>query len=140
MVIFMLKKIDHIGVAVKNIEEALSFYRDQLGLEVGGIEEIPEQKVKVAFMKIGESRIELLQSTDPNGPVAKHIEKRGEGIQHIALGVDDIVSELASLKSKGTRLINEEPRIGAGDAKIAFIHPKSSKGVLLELCQRDHEE
>ena len=136
----MLLKIDHIGVAVNNIEESLAFYRDQLGLDVGGLEEVPEQKVKVAFMQIGESRIELLQSTDPEGPVAKFIEKRGQGIQHIAIGVDNIEQELESLKSKGARLIDEQPRIGAGGAKIAFVHPKSSSGVLLELCQRGKED
>ena len=136
----MLLKIDHVGVAVNNIEESLTFYKDQLGLDVGGLEEVPEQKVKVAFMQIGESRIELLQSTDPEGPVAKFIEKRGQGIQHIAIGVDNIEQELESLKSKGARLIDEQPRIGAGGAKIAFVHPKSSSGVLLELCQRDKED
>ena len=136
----MLQKIDHIGIAVDDIEESLAFYRDQLGLSVGGFEEVPEQKVKVAFMQIGESRIELLQSTTPDGPVAKFIEKRGQGIQHIAIGVDNIEKELESLKSKGARLIDEQPRIGAGGAKIAFVHPKSSSGVLLELCQRDKED
>ena len=136
----MLEKIDHIGIAVNNIDEALTFYRDQMGLTVGGVEEVAEQKVKVAFMKIGESRIELLQSTTPDGPVAKFIEKRGQGIQHIAIGVDDIEKELDTLKSKGARLIDETPRIGAGGAKIAFIHPKSSSGVLLGLCQRDNEK
>lgn len=132
----MLKKIDHIGVAVNDIDDALTFYRDQLGLEIGGIEEVPEQKVKVAFMQIGESRIELLQSTDPSGPVAQFIEKRGQGVQHIAIGVDDIEGTLLELKEKGARLIDEKPRIGAGGAKIAFVHPKSTRGVLLELCER----
>ena len=101
----MLEKLDHIGIAVENIEDALGFYRDQLGLDVGGFEEIPEQKVKVAFMQIGESRLELLQSTDPEGPVAKFIEKRGQGIQHIAIRVDNIEAELESLKAKGAILI-----------------------------------
>ena len=132
----MLEKLDHIGIAVNNIDDALEFYRDQLGLEVGGFEEIPEQKVKVAFMRIGESRFELLQSTDPDGPVAKFIEKRGQGVQHIAIGVDNIKAVLEGLKAKGARLIDEQPRIGAGGAKIAFVHPKSARGVLLELCQR----
>jgi methylmalonyl-CoA epimerase len=132
----MLNKIDHIGIAVNDIDSALEFYRDQLGLSVGGFEEVPEQKVKVAFMQIGESRFELLQSTDPEGPVAKFIEKRGEGIQHIAIGVDDIEATLAELKAKGARLIDEQPRIGAGGAKIAFVHPKSTRGMLLEICQR----
>ena len=132
----MLIKIDHIGIAVNDIEETLSFYRDQLGLEVGGLEEVTEQKVKVAFMQLGESRLELLQSTDPEGPVAKFIEKRGQGIQHIAIGVDNIEETLEMLKSKGAKLIDEKPRIGAGGAKIAFVHPKSTRGVLLEICQR----
>jgi methylmalonyl-CoA epimerase len=132
----MLEKIDHIGIAVENIDDALEFYRDQLGLTVGGTEEVPEQKVQVTFMKIGESRIELLQSTDPEGAVAKFIEKRGQGIQHIAIKVDNIENELEKLKGKGARLIDEHPRIGAGGARIAFVHPKSSRGVLLELCER----
>jgi methylmalonyl-CoA/ethylmalonyl-CoA epimerase len=133
----MYEKIDHIGIAVSNIDEALKFYSEQLGLTVGGTEEVPEQKVRVTFMKIGESRIELLESTDPEGPVAKYIEKRGQGIQHIAIRVNDIESALESLKSKGARLIDEQPRIGAGGAKIAFVHPKSTSGVLLELCERE---
>ena len=132
----MLLKIDHIGIAVKDIESTLGFYRDQLGLELGGIEEVPDQKVKVAFLPVGESRLELLQSTDPTGPVAKFIEKRGEGIQHIAIGVDDIESALDTLKAKGAVLIDDTPRIGAGGARIAFVHPKSTHGLLLELCQR----
>jgi methylmalonyl-CoA epimerase len=132
----MLLKVDHIGIAVNNIDETLSFYRDQLGLTLGGIEEVPEQKVKVAFMQIGESRLELLESTDPDGPVAKFIEKRGQGIQHIAIGVDNIEETLEMLKAKGATLIDEKPRIGAGGAKIAFVHPKSTRGVLLEICQR----
>ena len=131
----MLEKLDHIGIAVESIDDALEFYRDQLGLELGGIEEVAEQKVKVAFLPIGESRIELLQSTDPEGPVAKYIEKRGQGIQHIAIRVDNIEAALEELKAKGARLIDEQPRIGAGGAKIAFVHPKSSRGVLLELCE-----
>jgi methylmalonyl-CoA/ethylmalonyl-CoA epimerase len=132
----MLRKIDHIGIAVNNIDDALEFYRDQLGLEVGGVEEVAEQKVKVAFMHIGESRIELLQSTDPEGPVAKFIEKRGQGIQHIGIGVENIEETLENLKTKGAQLIDEKPRIGAGGAKIAFVHPKSTRGVLLEICER----
>ena len=100
----MLEKIDHIGIAVNDIDEALEFYRDQLGLEVGGIEEVKEQKVKVAFMQIGESRVELLQSTDPAGPVAKFIESRGQGIQHIAISVENIEDTLSMLKAKGARL------------------------------------
>lgn len=132
----MMEKIDHIGIAVSNLDEALKVYADAFGLEVGGTEVVEDQKVKIAFIQIGESRIELLESTDPEGPIAKHIEKRGEGIQHIALGVSDIESTLQAMKDKGVRLIDEKPRIGAGEAKIAFLHPKATKGVLLELCQR----
>ncbi len=133
----MPEKIDHIGIAVNNIEEALDFYRHQLGLEVTGMEEVAEQKVKVAFLPVGESKIELLESTDPDGAVAKFIASKGEGIQHVALRVDNIREKLAQLKAKGARLIDEEPRRGAGGAQIAFIHPKSTGGVLLELCQRE---
>ncbi len=132
----MLIKVDHIGIAVTDLDNALSFYRDQLGLVLGGEEEVPEQKVKVVFLHIGETRLELLQSTDPEGPVAKFIEKRGQGIQHIGIGVDNIEETLEELKKKGAKLIDEQPRIGAGGAKIAFVHPKSTAGVLLEICQR----
>lgn len=132
----MIQKVDHIGIAVSNLDEALKVYSEAFGLEVGGTEVVEDQKVKIAFIKVGESRIELLESTDPEGPIAKHVEKRGEGIQHIALGVTDIESTLKDLKEKGVRLIDETPRIGAGEAKIAFLHPKATKGVLLELCER----
>ena len=132
----MPEKIDHIGIAVKDIEESLKFYRDQLGMEVTGMEEVAEQKVKVAFLPVGESKIELLQSTDPEGAIAKFIDSKGEGIQHVALRVDNIREKLAELKAQGVRLIDEEPRDGAGGAQIAFIHPKSTGGILLELCER----
>jgi len=134
----MIKKINHIGVAVKDLNEAMKFYEENLGLEIEGTEEIKEQKVKVAFIPVGESRIELLQSTDPDGPVAKFIEKRGEGIHHIALEVDHIEEALQKLKEGGVQLIDEKPRIGAHGMKIAFLHPRSTKGVLLELCEK-HE-
>ncbi|AEM79675.1 methylmalonyl-CoA epimerase [Thermoanaerobacter thermohydrosulfuricus] len=133
----MIKKIDHIGIAVKSIEEASKFYKDVLGLEITGVEVVEEQKVKTAFIPVGDSEIELLESTSDDGPIAKFIEKRGEGIQHIALQVDDIEKTLEELKQKGIKLIDEVPRYGAGGAKIAFVHPKSTNGVLLELCQRD---
>lgn len=132
----MIEKIDHLGIAVKSIEEALKIYTDILGLKVTGEEVVEEQKVKTAFIPVGESKIELLESTAPDGPIAKHIEKRGEGIQHIAFKVDNIEKALKSLKQKGVRLIDEKPRFGAGGAKIAFIHPKDTKGVLIELCER----
>ena len=132
----MLKKIDHLGVAVRDLEAALHIFRDQLGIDVDGVEEVAEQKVKVAFLPLGESKIELLQSTDPEGPVARFIERRGEGIQHIAFRVENLVESLGRLKSKGVRLIDEKPRRGAGGARVAFIHPKSTCGVLIELCER----
>lgn len=133
----MINKIDHIGIAVKSIDEALKFYTDVLGLECKGMEEVAEQKVRTAFIPTGDSEIELLESTSEEGPIARFIEKKGEGIQHIALRVDNIEKALEELKEKGVMLIDEKPRYGAGGAKIAFIHPKSTKGVLLELCQRD---
>lgn len=132
----MIKKIDHIGVAVKNLNEGIRFYRENLGLAIEGIEEVKEQKVKFAFIPLGESTIELLQSTDPNGPIAKFIEKRGEGIHHIALEVDHVEGFLQKLKERGVQLIDEKPRIGAHGMKIAFLHPRSANGVLLELCEK----
>lgn len=132
----MIKKIDHIGIAVKSIDESLKFYTEALGLKCTGVEEIADQKVKTAFVPTGEGELELLESTSEDSAIAKFIEKKGEGIQHIALLVDDIEKTLEELKGKGIRLIDEKPRYGAGGAKIAFVHPKSTKGVLLELCQR----
>ncbi|HOJ51259.1 MAG TPA: methylmalonyl-CoA epimerase [Syntrophales bacterium] len=130
-----VKKVDHIGIAVKSIEESLKFY-ELLGLKAQGTEEVAEQKVRVAFIPVGDSEIELLESTAPDGPIARFIEKNGEGIQHIALRVDDIKAALAELKAKGIRLIDEEPRYGAGGASIAFVHPKATGGILLELSER----
>lgn len=132
----MLKNIDHLGVAVKSIEETLKFYRDVMGIEPSGVEEVPSQKVKVAFLPVGESNIELLESLAPDGPIAKHIEKRGEGIAHVAFRVDDIDKTLADLKEKGVRLLNKEPQPGAHGARIAFVHPKEAHGILIELCER----
>ncbi|WP_324736179.1 methylmalonyl-CoA epimerase [Thermococcus sp. SY098] len=131
----MIKKIDHIGIAVKNLDEAIKLW-ESLGLKVAEIEEVPEQKVRVAVFKVGESRIELLEGTSEDSPISKFIAKRGEGIHHIALGVENIEEHLERLKEQGFRLIDEKPRIGAGGAKIAFVHPKSVNGVLLELCER----
>ncbi len=128
-------KIDHIGIAVKNLEEGSKIY-EILGIVSAGTEEVAEQKVRVSFFPVGDSEIELLESTAPDGPIAKYIEKNGEGIQHIALRVENIEEALAELKAKGVRLIDEKPRYGAGGAKIAFIHPKATGGVLLELSQR----
>lgn len=130
----MLKKVNHIGIAVKSIEEAKKFY-ETMGLKVEGEEVVEEQKVRVAFIQVGETRIELLEATSEDSPVAKFIEKRGEGIHHIAFQVDDIEKALELLKSKGVRLIDEKPRRGAHNTRIAFIHPKSTNGVLVELCQ-----
>jgi len=133
----VVRKVDHIGVAVSNLEEALKVYTDVLGLKLHGTEVVEEQKVRVAFMPVGDTEIELLESTDPEGPIAKFIEKRGEGIQHIAFKVDDIEEALEQMRQKGVRLIDEKPRYGAGGARIAFLHPKSTGGVLVELCQRE---
>lgn len=130
-------KVDHIGIAVKNLEESIKFYTNVLGLEATGTEVITDQKVKVAFLPCGGSELELLESTAPEGSIAKFIEKNGEGIQHIALQVDNIEEALSALKEKGVRLIDEKPRYGAGGAKIAFLHPKATQGVLLELSERE---
>ncbi|TGU74102.1 methylmalonyl-CoA epimerase [Geomonas terrae] len=131
----MLNKINHLGVAVTSIEEALPFYRDILGMNFAGIEEVPSQLVKVAFLSIGESKIELLEPTSPESPVAKFLEKNGPGVHHVAYGVKDIEATIARLVAGGTRMIDATPRIGAHGARIAFLHPKSSNGVLTELCE-----
>jgi methylmalonyl-CoA/ethylmalonyl-CoA epimerase len=130
-------KVDHIGIAVKSIEETKKLYSDLLGLEHAGNETVAEQKVTTAFFPVGDTEVELLESTAPDGPIAKYLENRGEGVQHIAFRVENIEEALAELKAKGIRLIDEKPRRGAGGAKIAFLHPKSTYGVLVELCQRD---
>ena len=130
-------KIDHLGVAVKSIDNGKNFWSDVLGLEFAGSETVEAQKVTTAFFPVGESEIELLESTADDGPVARYIEKKGEGIQHVAFRVENIEEALTELKAKGIRLIDEKPRIGAGGAKIAFLHPKATSGVLVELCQRD---
>jgi len=133
----VIKKIDHIGIAVKDLEAALKLYEEVLGLKSVGTEVVEEQKVKVAFLPTGDSEVELLESTSPDGPIAKFIAKNGEGIQHIAFRVDNLEQKLAELKEKDIRLIDEKPRYGAGGAKIAFLHPKSTFGVLIELSERD---
>ena len=130
-------KIDHLGIAVNSIDEGKGFWSDVLGLDFEGAETVAEQKVTTAFFPVGESEVELLESTAPDGPVAKYIEKRGQGIQHVAFRVENIEEALAELKEKGVKLIDQQPRIGAGGAKIAFLHPKATAGVLVELCQRD---
>jgi methylmalonyl-CoA/ethylmalonyl-CoA epimerase len=129
-------KIDHLGVAVNSISEGKNFWTQVLGLEFEGTETVGAQKVTTAFLPVGESEVELLESTDPDGPIAKFISKKGEGIQHVAFRVDNIEKALKELKEKGVRLIDETPRKGAGGALIAFLHPKATNGVLVELCER----
>lgn len=133
----MVTKVDHIGIAVKNLDEALEFYEKTLGIKCVETEVVEEQKVKVAFLPIGDTEVELLETTSEDGPIAKFIEKRGEGIQHIAYRVDNIEKAIEELQGKGIRMIDEKPRYGAGGAKIAFLHPKSTFGVLIELCERE---
>ena len=129
-------KIDHLGIAVNSIDEGKAFWTDVLGLTFEGAETVDAQKVTTAFFPVGESEVELLQSTSPDGPVAKYIEKRGQGIQHVAFRVENIEEALEELKSKGVQLIDQTPRLGAGGARIAFLHPKATNGVLVELCER----
>lgn len=132
----MLKKIDHISIAVEDLEEEIKRYRDILGLEWIGTETVEEQKVRVAFFKIGDAHIELAAPTAEDCPISKFLKKRGSGIHHIALETDDIRSELSKLEDKGIRLIDKKPRHGAHDSLIAFAHPKSFSGVLLELTEK----
>ncbi|MBN1686446.1 MAG: methylmalonyl-CoA epimerase [Spirochaetales bacterium] len=129
-------KIDHIGVAVDGIEEAGQFWQQILGLAVTESETVESQQVTTGFIPVGDSEIELLESTMETGPIAKFIEKRGPGIHHIAFEVDNLAQALEELKSAGIRLIDEQPRPGAGDKRIAFLHPKATGGVLVELCER----
>lgn len=133
-----VEKIAHIGIAVESIEKWIGFYRDVLGLKYSGSEEVPKQKVRVAFLTIGESSIELLEPTADDSPIAKFLEKRGGGIHHIAIQVDNIEAALTRHQEVGARLIDTTPRVGAHNMKIAFVHPKSSGGVLLELCEPSH--
>jgi methylmalonyl-CoA epimerase len=130
-----IKKIEHLGVAVASIEEALGFWREALGLDLKEIEVVEDQGVRVAMLPIGESRIELLEAISPDSPIDKFIAKRGPGIHHLCIEVDDIDAKLAQLKARGVRLIDEQPRTGAGGALVAFIHPSSTGGVLVELTQ-----
>jgi methylmalonyl-CoA epimerase len=132
----MIKKLDHIGVAVSDIDEALKFFSDALGLKCEHVEEVVEQKVKIAFIPAGDVNLELVQATESDSAIAKFIDKNGEGIQHIALKVDDIEVALKRLKEKNIELIDSIPRKGAHGSKIAFLHPKSTHGVLLELVER----
>jgi len=130
-----MMKIEHIGIATRGLDEALVFWRDALGLEVSETEEVAEQKVRVAMLPLGESRVELLEPTSESSPVAKFLEKRGAGIHHIAVRVEDIRAALGRLKEQGARLIDESPRVGAGGCLVAFVHPASAGGVLLELVE-----
>lgn len=129
-------KIDHLGIAVNSIDEGKNFWSEVLGLEFEGAETVAEQKVTTAFFPVGESEVELLESTAPDGPVAKFIEKKGTGFQHIAFRVENIDAALEELKEKNVQLIDQTPRIGAGGARIAFLHPKATGGILVELCER----
>ena len=130
-----VKSLNHIGIAVRSIDDQKAFYEDTLGLEFENVEEVPSQKVRVAFFRTGDVRLELLEPTSEDSPVAKFIEKRGEGLHHVAYTVEDIESRIADLKESGLRMIDETPRPGAHHMQIAFLHPKSSHGVLTELCE-----
>lgn len=133
---FKTLRVDHIGIAVKDLEQAKKFYTEVLGMAAMGEETVEQQKVKVCFIPCGDSEVELLESTSPDGPIAKFIDKNGEGIQHLAIRVDNVEAAIADLKAKGVRMIDETPRYGAGGASIAFVHPKSTGGILLELSER----
>ena len=130
-----IQKIEHIGIAVKDLNKSIKFYEDVLGLKCYKIEEVKNQKVKTAFFKVGNTKIELLVSTDNEGPIGKFIEKRGEGLHHIAFGVYDLKSSLAELSDKNIKLIDDKPQEGADNLDIAFINPKAANGVLTELCE-----
>jgi len=131
----MIKGIDHVGIAVKSIDDAKKFWVDTLGLTLSHIEEVPEQKVRVAILRAGEMTIELLEPTSPDSPIQRFIEKRGEGLHHLTLATDKLAERLQRLKTANVALIDEQPRTGAGGARIAFLHPKSAHGVLVELCE-----
>ncbi len=133
-----LDKIEHIGIAVKNIDESLKYYEGILGLKCYKIEEVADQKVKTAFLQIGETKIELLEATSSESPVAKFIEKRGEGVHHIAFAVNNIEDTLSEVEEKGIRLIDKKSRKGAESLDIAFLHPKSTGGVLTEFCEKNN--
>jgi methylmalonyl-CoA/ethylmalonyl-CoA epimerase len=130
-----LTHIEHIGIAVKDLQQAIKYYEKVLGLSCYAVEEVADQKVKTAFFKIGQTKIELLESTDPNSPVARFIEKKGEGIHHMAFAVKDIEKALDEVQEKGIRLIDTQPRQGAEGLSIAFLHPRSTFGVLTEFCE-----
>lgn len=131
-----MQRVDHVGIAVKSIDDTLEYYIHTLGLTLVALEEVESQKVRVAFIDAGNIKLELLEPVGDDGPVAKFIEKRGEGVHHIAFGVTDIRTRMAELREKGVQLLQDEPKIGAGGAEVAFLHPKSSFGVLYELCDK----
>lgn len=132
----MMRNVDHIGIAVNSIELSSNYYIHTLGLKLLAIEEVPSQKVRVAFIDAGNIKLELLEPINDEGPIATFLEKRGEGVHHIAFGVSDIRSRMAELNEKGVQLLQNEPKLGAGGAEVAFLHPKSSFGVLYELCDK----
>jgi len=134
-----LSHIEHIGIAVKSLEESIPYYEEVLGLKCYAIEEVKGQKVKTAFFKVGQTKIELLESTDPEGPIGKFIEKKGQGIHHLAFAVDDIENALAEAEKKGVQLIDKKPRKGAEGLDIAFLHPKSTMGILTEFCENKNK-
>jgi methylmalonyl-CoA/ethylmalonyl-CoA epimerase len=131
----MIKKINHIAIAVNSIEESAKFYKDVLSLNLTGMEVVAAQKTRVGFFKIGESNIELVQPAEPDSPLAKFLETKGQGIHHVCFEVDDIETEVKAFLEKGATLIDQKPRPGAHNSKVAFVHPKSSGGVLIELCE-----
>lgn len=130
----MIKKIDHIGIAVKSVDEGIRYYESTLGLKCEKVEEVASQKVKTAFFSVGEVHLELLEPTDPESPIAKFLEKNGEGVHHVAFGTDDIEGQLGQAADAGARLIHEKPFEGAANKLVAFLHPKSTHGVLTEFC------
>ncbi len=134
-----LTHIEHIGIAVKDLTTSIKYYEDILGLKCYSIEEVKDQKVKTAFFKIGQTKIELLESTETDGPIGKFIERRGEGVHHIAFAVDEIEQALSEADGKGIRLIDNKPRKGAEGLNIAFLHPKSTGGVLTEFCEKNNK-
>ena len=127
--------IEHIGIAVKNLDESIKYYEDILGMKCYAVEEVKDQKVKTAFFKVGQTKIELLESTDPEGPIGRFIENKGEGIHHLAFAVKDLAGALKEVEEKGVQLIDKTPRKGAEGLNIGFLHPKATKGVLTELCE-----
>ena len=130
-----ISHIEHIGIAVKDLQESIAYYENILGLKCYAVEDVADQKVKTAFFMVGQTKIELLESTDPEGAIGKFIEKRGEGVHHIAYSVDDVASALTEMENKSVQLIDKQPRKGAEGLNIAFLHPKSTGGVLTELCE-----